>query len=302
MRGRPIFHLLNVFTRRPFGGRTLAVITGAEALPVEQMRALAREFGSSTTAFLTPPLDPINSAAVTCFSAHGDALSLAPHALIGAASLLARTRAREILAHRSVVVALETSGQIYACEVICNGSGVIFAQAALGLAPRRRADEIDVARLAQALGLPPGELSLASHAPRLYEAITPFCFVPLRSREALYRARPRLEAIAPLLGDAHGLYLYAADALESDAAIHARLFRRDGGEEAASAEALAAFAGVAEEFERPTDGDHEIIIEQGHGAGRPARLTLRMEVDRGAVVNLHIGGQTASIGAGALEL
>lgn len=302
MNGRPIFHLMDVFTRSVFGGRTLAIVIGAEALPTNSMRALAREFSSPATVFVTPPLDPINSAGVKCFSAHGDELSLAPHALIGAASLLAKTRAGEILSHRSVVIALEASGRTYACDVIRNGSGAIFAQFALGLTPRRRAGEIDVAKLAQALGLSAEELGLASHAPRLYEAIAPYCFAPMRSREALYRAHPRPEAVAPLLGDACGLYLYAADALDDDAAIHARLFRRDGGEEAASGEALAAFAGVAAEFEQPTEGEHEFIIEQGHGAGRPARLTLRMEVVRGAVVNVHIGGQTAPIASGALQL
>jgi trans-2,3-dihydro-3-hydroxyanthranilate isomerase len=299
---RPTFHLMDVFTRSVFGGCRLAVVIGAEALPSDAMCALAREFSSATTAFVTQPVDPINSAGVRCFSARGDELSLAPHALIGAASLLAKTRAGEILAQRSVVVALEAAGRTYACEVIRNRSGVIFAQFALGLTPRRRAGEIAVAKLAQALCLSAEELCLSSHTPRIYETITPYCFAPVRSREALYRARPAPQAVAPLLDDVCGLYLYAADALDSDAAIHARLICRDGGEAAASAEALAAFAGVAAEFERPTEGEHEFIIEQGHGAGRPARLTLRMEVTRGAVVNLHIGGQMAPFASGALEL
>jgi len=230
----------------------------------------------------------------------GDPVVLSPEALIGAATVLARLRAGEILAQRGVVVALEACGQTYACDVIRGASGAPYAQVALGLAPHASAFSPDAEALAQSLGLSIAELRFGRHEPRAFEALGSYIYAPAQNRETLYRAHPRVGAISDALGDARGLFLYAADPVERDAAIHARLFTRDGGEAPVCAEAVAGFAGVALAFERPADGCHEFIVEQGHGAGRPARVTLRMDVDDGALIDVGIGGQTALVASGTL--
>jgi len=298
---RTTFHLLDVFTPRKFGGCALALVEREREPERDEMSLIAREFAAPATAFLLPPRDPINSARLACFSPRGEELDLAPHAVIGAATVLAQSRAPEILARQSVVVAIETPGETYACEVIRNRDRVAYAQFGLGRAPIRRPAAVDAARLAQAIGLRAEDLAFAAHEPRIYDCLAPYCLAPVASRAALLRAQPVTKALAPLLGAARGLYLYAADPIEPDASIHARLFERDGTEAAASGEALAAFAGAAQEFERPSDGGHELVVEQGHGAGRPARLTLRMDVLGGALANVHIGGQTTPIASGALH-
>jgi len=299
---RAAFHLLDVFTRRKFEGRALALLDCESGLDSPMMALLAQELAMPATAFLLPARDPINTARLACFSPQGEELPMAPHAVIGAATVLAQTRAPEILAHRSVVVMIETRNETCACEVIRSRHGALYAEFALGRAPVRREAAISVATLAQAIELDPEDLAFGMHEPRVYDCLGPFCLAPARSRSALERARPQKDSLAPLLGAAQGLYLYAADPIDSDAAIHARLISRDGTEVSASGEALAAFAGAALEFERPRDGDHELVIEQGHGAGRPGRLTLRMEVLGGALVNMHIGGQTAPIATGVFQL
>jgi len=266
------------------------------------MALLAQELATPATAFLLPARDPINTARLACFSPRGEELALAPHAVIGAATVLAQSRAPEILAHRSVVVMIETPNENCACEVIRSRHGAVYAELALSRAPVRREAEISAAALAQAIALDAEDLAFGMHEPRIYDCLGAFCLVPARSRSALERARPVKAALAPLLGEAQGLYLYAADPIDSDAAVHARLIGRDGAELSASGEAAAAFAGAALEFERPSDGDHELVIEQGHDAGRPGRLTLRMEVCNGALANVRIGGQTAPIATGVLQL
>ncbi len=49
------YEIVDVFTDRPFAGNPLAVVFGGERLDTDQMRALAREFNLSETAFVLPP-------------------------------------------------------------------------------------------------------------------------------------------------------------------------------------------------------------------------------------------------------
>ena len=44
---RYAFHILDVFTDRPFGGNQLAVLPDADGLDAKQMQAVAAEFGFS---------------------------------------------------------------------------------------------------------------------------------------------------------------------------------------------------------------------------------------------------------------
>ena len=101
-------------------------------------------------------------------------------------------------------------------------------------------------------------------------------------------------------GSAAGLCLYTDETIAPDSAILARLFGPGAVEDPASGAAAAAFAGAAREFERPSDGEHQIFIEQGHNIGRPSRLTLRMSVAAGALADIHLGGQAVEVACGEL--
>jgi len=46
------YHVVDVFTDRPFAGNPLAVVLGADDLSDAQMQALAREFNLSETTFV----------------------------------------------------------------------------------------------------------------------------------------------------------------------------------------------------------------------------------------------------------
>lgn len=99
-----------------------------------------------------------------------------------------------------------------------------------------------------------------------------------------------------------GAYLYTADIDDPSGGVHARMFANGVGidEDPATGSAAAAFAGVAVEFERPSDGAHEIVIEQGRKMGRPSRITLRMAVAGGRLSGAHIGGCAVRMSEGTL--
>ncbi len=198
------------------------------------------------------------------------------HAPIGVSCLIARRRAPEMLARRSVVVSLETGERTIACEVIRSRGGLCYAQASLGRTPRRSsATSPGPNDFAAALGLNLADIGFAAHEPSRFADRRSHGLCPIASRAALIRARfADARAFSRLLGDAAGLFLYAADPIAPDAAIHARYFDARGEEQPASAEAIVAFAGAAQEFERPPDGAHEFVIEQGHCDELPGTADL----------------------------
>ncbi|MGO9942690.1 MAG: PhzF family phenazine biosynthesis protein, partial [Rhodoblastus sp.] len=63
-----------------------------------------------------------------------------------------------------------------------------------------------------------------------------------------------------------------------------------------------AFAAVACACERPEDGEHAIVIEQGFAIGRPSLIALTMQVSGGELSQAAVGGACARIGEGFLTI
>lgn len=297
------YHLLDVFTDRRYCGNPLAVVESAAALTAQQMQAIAREFNLSETVFLQEPRDPVHSARARIFTPRTE-LPFAGHPAIGAAALLAETRAAEILARSDVAIVLEAEIGLLRCEALRGRSGVTYAQVALPIPPQKLGPAPSLETLAAALSLRADEIGFGAHVPTLYSAGPAFVFVPLRSRDALVRARRAPEFFADAMGAAIGAYLYSRETVDRESAIHARMLAHGLGfdEDPATGSAAAAFAGVAHEFERPDDGEHQLFIEQGYAMGRPSRITLRMSVENGRLAGVAIGGQVVRVGEGVLRL
>ena len=81
------YHVLDVFTDRPYAGNPLAVVLGGDDLSTESMQAIAREFNLSETTF--PTSSDRADYKVRIFTA-GTELPFAGHPSIGTAWLLAR--------------------------------------------------------------------------------------------------------------------------------------------------------------------------------------------------------------------
>jgi trans-2,3-dihydro-3-hydroxyanthranilate isomerase len=81
------YHVLDVFTDRPYAGNPLAVVLDGDDLSTESMQAIAREFNLSETTF--PTSSDRADYAVRIFTP-GTELPFAGHPSIGTAWLLAR--------------------------------------------------------------------------------------------------------------------------------------------------------------------------------------------------------------------
>lgn len=73
-------------------------------------------------------------------------------------------------------------------------------------------------------------------------------------------------------------------------------------EDPATGSAAAAFAGVILAFERPVDGHHTFVMEQGFEMGRPSLITLDIEIAKGGLSAASISGSAVVIGEGFIDL
>lgn len=296
------FHLLDVFTDRRFCGNPLAVVEAADALSTDEMQAIAREFNFSESVFLLEPRNCVHTARARIFTPRAE-LPFAGHPTIGAAALIAETRAADLLGRSDVVIVLEEEIGAVRCEARRARGGATYAQLEALAPPKKISTAPPPEALAAALSLRADDIGFAAHAPTRYCAGATFVFVPLRSRAALDRAQ-RTDRFADTIGDAVGAYLYTHETVEPESAIQARMFAIGLGfdEDPGTGSAAAAFAGVAHEFECPGDGEHELAIEQGHAMGRPSRITLRMNVEAGRLARVAVGGCVLRVAEGTLRL
>ena len=299
------YHILDVFTEQPLAGNPLAVVLDGEGLTSEQMQAIAREFNLSETVFVQEPRDPVNTAAVRIFTPASE-LPFAGHPTVGTAALIAQTRAGDLLSGRDIAVVLEEGVGPVHCTVRARKGRALRASFQLprlpeeaGIAPPRDA-------IAAALGLAPEDIGFDRHAPSVFSAGVLFTFAPLASLDAMRRARPQPELFErAFAGLGRGaVWLYTRETEQETSHVHARMFAPKLGvaEDPATGSALAAFAGVAMRFERPEDGEHLLIVEQGFEMGRPSLMTLEMGVRGGRLAGASIGGGVVSVMQGTLDL
>jgi trans-2,3-dihydro-3-hydroxyanthranilate isomerase len=162
----------------------------------------------------------------------------------------------------------------------------------------------DAAALARALGLSEIDIGFEGHRPSVFSAGVGFTFVPLASRGAVERARPDMahwDALGP--ADHPAAFVYCRETVSPDHHVHARMFAPSLGvaEDPATGSAAAAFAGVCMAYERPDDGEHLIIIEQGYAMGRPSRIVLGLDVAQGLLEAVTIGGAATLVMEGKIE-
>lgn len=296
------FFTLDVFATEPLAGNPLAVVIDAEGLDEARMQAIAREFNLSETVFVLPARNPVNTARLRIFTPAME-LPFAGHPTVGTAVLLASLRAPELAGGRDLGIVLEEQVGDVNCTVRLERRGASFAYFDLPRLPEK-IGEADARALAEALSLDERDIGFDGHRPAVYSAGTPFCFVPISSLSAIARAKPDAQKLTAASAGGRGAWLYTRETCDPESAVHARMFSAlmPGLEDPATGAAAAAFAGVAHAFEKPEDGEHALVIEQGFEMGRPSRITLGMSVRDGALVAATIGGHAVRVGEGTLAL
>jgi trans-2,3-dihydro-3-hydroxyanthranilate isomerase len=296
------FFTLDVFTDRALAGNPLAVVLDAQGLGDGGMQSIAREFNLSETVFVLPPDDPHHRAKLRIFTPARE-LPFAGHPTVGTAVLLGLLDHGH--RHGMLAFGLEEAVGLVPCAVEIEGEGQGNATFTLPKLPRAEEVVPDAATISAALGLAADSIGFDAHRPSLWSAGNPFVFVPLRDRRTV-------DGIAPNAGDWAALrpgaraavFAYTREVAEEGSAFHARMFAPGLGvaEDPATGSAVAAFAGAVMAFDRPDDGEHLLVIEQGFAMGRPSKIRLLLTVEGGALVKASIGGRAVVVSEGALRV
>jgi len=296
------FFTLDVFAETALAGNPLAVVLDCEGLDEGRMQAIAREFNLSETVFVFEPVNPVNTARARIFTP-GRELPFAGHPTVGTAALLAHLRAPDLLAAQDVRIVLEEGIGDVVCVARHRRGQALAANFDLPQRPRRlEAAPPPLDEIARGLGLAAEEIGFGRHEPSLFAAGVPYLFVPVRSLEAIGRARP--VDMRWNVDEGPATFLYTRDVVEAGSAFHARMFAGGWGvtEDPATGSAAAAFAGVTVAFDRPGDGERVMAIEQGFEMGRPSRIALGLEIEGAELRSVSIGGPAIIVSSGALDL
>jgi trans-2,3-dihydro-3-hydroxyanthranilate isomerase len=296
------YYLLDVFTEEALAGNPLAIVLDCDGLDTERMQKIAREFNLSETVFVFDPRDSINTARLRIFTPAKE-LPFAGHPLIGTAVLLAELRAPELLNRQDVGLVLEAEIDEIACDVRHDPGRGSKASFHLPKLPEKAGIAAAKSEIAAALALAEEDIGFAGHEPSVYSAGLALTFVPITSRAAIARAEPQTHLFGAAFAGA-GAYLYTNETHDPKSAYHARMFAPNLGvrEDPATGSAVAALAGVLMEYDKPGDGDHSFLIEQGYEMDRPSQITLGLEVAGRLLVSAVIAGSAVILAQGVIDL
>ncbi len=283
----------DVFTDRRFGGNPLAVFPDARGLTTAQMAAIARELNLSETVFVLPAADPAHTRRLYIFTPFKE-LPFAGHPTVGTAFVLAALGELTLSSSESRIVFEEGVGAV---PVLIRSRGTVpeFTQLSVAQLPTIAAPAPRATDVAALLSLDPEDLVSGRDALQYISCGVPFLLVPVRSRDALRRARP--------LGSVTETYLFTDDA-EDATRLHARMFAPASGitEDPATGGAAACLAGYLAWHERVAPGTTgRFTIEQGADMGRPGAIEIEVDAaPSGAVTGVRVGGQSVLVGEGSI--
>lgn len=275
------YHVVDVFTSRPFAGNGLAVVLDADELTSAQMQSMAREFNLSETTFVLTPTTPDATYRVRIFTP-GAELPFAGHPSVGTAWTL-----KNLGRLGDGRVVQECGAGLLPLDV--RGDSVELTGGAV-----TQSDPIEAGPLLEAVGL--AEADLAGTSPRRCGAGLDWAFLHVRD-DALSRLSidlAKLSALPPA-----GVYIFSYD----DGRVHSRCVAAGLGvpEDPATGSAalgLGVYLVAAELL--PGDATSSYEIQQGIEMGRPSTLHGTVTAEGGRAVEVKVAGTTVAVATGTI--
>lgn len=278
---------VDVFTRTPYSGNSLAVFPDAGGMSGAQMLRITQELRHFESIFLeaTPQADRMRARVFDLF----EELPFAGHPIIGAAAVMhARSGAagprswRFDLPKKSVTIATEKTDHGY-YGLLDQGRPEFLGEVAAREA------------IARAFSLRIGDL----HPDLPLEVVSTglrYLIVPVLP-DVLARARIASD-IGALLGG-HGAQFAV---LLDEAVLEARHWNNDGVLEDVATGSAAGTIGAYRLKHGLARGGETFTLSQGRFTGRPSHLRVRPEGEPQAVATVKVGGDVAVVGSGRLAV
>lgn len=281
---------VDAFTQQRYGGNPCAVVPEAHGLSDDAMQAIAREMNLSETAFVLPSEKADFRAR---YFTPSNEIPLAGHPTLATVQTLLATGRLE-MPDRSRTVRLELQAGVVEVEVERETSGwhrITMAQ--------RRPEFLqtyDTEAVLPAFGLAP-EDALAECAPMTVSTGTPQLMVPLRSPDALKRARvdgTRFDALLPSR-DFFSMHLFVLQGMDAHGTTFARHFTPppDTFEDPFTGSAtggMAAYLWRHGLLESP-----RFIAQQGHWMHRPGEAFVEVVGPATDMETVKVGGYAVEV-------
>lgn len=292
------YHLVDVFTDRPFGGNPLAVFTDGRGIRDAVMQSIAKELNLSETTFVLPPDDRRCDFGVRIFTPKSE-LPMAGHPTVGTAFVLSR----EGTLTKSDAVFEEGVGPV-PVSVERRGDGVGFIemrQPSPKFGPRFE----DVDAVAEMLSL--DRRAIRDLPIEVVSCGNPFFFVPIDTIESMHRIRLRSDLAEPIVKAvaATGVFVFTTEVEVAGSTVHGRLFAPGEGivEDPATGSAAGPLGSYLSRYGLTArKGEMKSVLEQGIEMGRPSFLHIRIGHTGDEISTVHVGGTCVYMGSGQLEL
>lgn len=298
------YYTADVFTDRIFNGNQLAVFPEAHGLEHEQMQRVAQEFNIAETVFVFPPEDAKHTRRLRIFTP-GTELPFAGHPTIGTAYVLASIGEIVLDAEPTHIVFEEGVGPVSVSIEVIGATPRSVTLIAPRL-PEFGPEPPHATDIASVLSLDESDLLVDDNAPQAVSCGVPFLFVPLRSRDAVTRARVKRDTWEQILSSfwAPSLYVFSYDPELDGSDIHARMFAPLLGidEDPATGAAVTALAGYLGVRDKSGSGRIRWVVEQGIEMGRPSILEVVAVKQNSKITEIQLVGSAVLVSEGEMEI
>jgi trans-2,3-dihydro-3-hydroxyanthranilate isomerase len=295
---------LEVFTSQMFGGNQLAVFPDATGIPEDLLLPITRRFNFSEVTFVYPAQDIEHTRTVRIFTPEKE-MPFAGHPTIGTAAALALVEG---------VLGGATTGRLrldlkigsVPVDVRIEGENLAWAELSVAKMPEVGPSVPTLNTLAEILSLDAKDLVGGALSPQAVSCGYPFLLVPLKSVDAVQRARVRVDLWEQTLKRswAPEILVAAREPEQGEQHWRARMFAPgiNVPEDPATGSAIAAFGGWLAMKESKADGEFAWTVRQGIEMGRPSVLEVRATKTAGAVTAVRVAGHAVLGGVGHLRM
>ncbi|MFH2056598.1 MAG: PhzF family phenazine biosynthesis protein [bacterium] len=297
------YHLVDVFTDRPFAGNQLAVFPEPGEIEEDLMQQLANELSLSETTFVFPPQKKANDYWVRIFTPESE-IPFAGHPTLGTAFVLAQEGKVKLAGGKATVRFGEGVGPIDV-ELEERSGRPTLVRMSQPL-PKFGAEFSNRQALADMMSLDSAALD-RKHPAQVVSCGVPFLIVPLRGLDVIRHIRLRLDVWSRFLKDSEApcVMPFTMQTIKPESTVHCRMFAPGLGvlEDAATGSANGPLGcylvkhGLVEAA--PTA---RIISEQGYEMRRPSEIEVEIGTKGEEITSVSVGGGCVYIGSGEIAV
>jgi trans-2,3-dihydro-3-hydroxyanthranilate isomerase len=288
------FYLLDVFAEEKYAGNQLAVFRNTHGLSKVQMQKIANEMHFSETTFILSDEERDGGYDVRIFTPANE-LPFAGHPTLGTAYVI-----RHHILNRTVKKVLLNLkvGQIpITFEKGASGEEILWMKQI----PPAFGETFDPAEISETLGLDEQDVDRRFPIQEVSTG-TPFIIVPLKSLEAVKRARVNREHHEKLTKAVQaGILVFSPETYEKKNNLNVRVFVDLFGipEDPATGSGNGCLAGYLSRYRYFGSDIVDIRVEQGCEIHRPSLLRLKAR-KRLNEIQVHVGGKVVMVADGEI--